>query len=162
LNNPQNQPLAEGRVTLSKSDLITFVAGAPGPKPLATAQPAASSQPTVAPTTAPTAAATTAATTAATKSGDKPKLDMDVLFPPGEGRQLTLDHCMSCHSMAPILVAQKTAGEWKQLGFVHRDKVPALGDAEYDQLIEYLIKNFGPDHVVPELPEELLGGWTNY
>jgi hypothetical protein len=45
----------EGRVTLSKSDLITFVPGAPGPKPLATAAPSPAAT-TAAPTAAPTGA----------------------------------------------------------------------------------------------------------
>ncbi len=159
LNNPQNQPLVENRVTLSKSDLISFVPGAPAPKPLATAQ-AGQAQGITAPTVSPTQPP--APTAASVKSGSGPILDMDVLFPPGDGRDLVLDHCMSCHSMAPTVVAQKTPGEWKQFGIVHRDKVISLTDDEFNQLLQYLINTFNPSHPVPQLPEELLSGWTNY
>ncbi len=87
---------------------------------------------------------------------------MDELFPQGPGRDLVLDNCMNCHSMAPIVMAQKTKGEWNQLAIVHRDKVSRLTDDDFNQLLGYLIANFGPDHKVPQLPDELLSGYTNY
>lgn len=99
---------------------------------------------------------------AAKQGGKKVEVDMNKLFPPGKGRDLVLDNCMSCHSMAPIVVAQKTRGEWTQLGASHRDAAAQLSDEQYKQLLEYLIANFNPSHPVPELPEELLSGWTNY
>ena len=114
-----------------------------------------------------TLAAATKAAPAAKKSTAKPaskevKLDMNVLFPPGKGRELVLDNCMSCHSMAPIVVAQKTRGEWMQTGTSHRSMAASLNDAQYNQLFEYLITVFNPQHPVPQLPEQLLSGWTNY
>ncbi len=95
-------------------------------------------------------------------SGKKVEVNMNELFPPGKGRDLVLDNCMSCHSMAPIVVAQKTRGEWTQLGFSHRSTTPGLSDEQYNQLMEYLIVTFNPSRPVPRLPEELLSGWTNY
>jgi len=113
------------------------------------------------------AAATPKAAPAAKKSTAKPaakdvKLDMNVLFPPGKGRDLVLDNCMNCHSMAPIVVSQKTRGEWEQLGASHRGTVARLNDEQFKLLLEYLILTFNPSHPVPQLPEELLSGWTNY
>lgn len=90
------------------------------------------------------------------------KVNMNELFPPGKGRDLVLDNCMNCHSMAPIVVAQKTRGEWMQLGSSHRGNAASLSDEQYNQLLEYLIVTFNPSHPVPQLPEELLSGWTNY
>lgn len=49
MSNPSNAPLVEGRVTLSRSDLIAFVPGAAGPRPAATTVPV-SAQPTAAAT----------------------------------------------------------------------------------------------------------------
>ena len=98
----------------------------------------------------------------AKQDNKKVEVDMNKLFPPGKGRDLVLDNCMSCHSMAPIVVAQKTRGEWTQLGVSHREAAAQLSDEEYKQLLEYLIVTFNPNHPVPQLPEELLRGWTNY
>ncbi len=92
----------------------------------------------------------------------KVEVNMNELFPPGKGRDLVLDNCMNCHSMAPIVVAQKTRGEWTQLGASHRSMAAQLNDEQYNQLLEYLIATFNPKHPVPQLPEELLSGWTNY
>jgi hypothetical protein len=113
------------------------------------------------------AAASPKAAAPAKKSTAKPaakevKLDMNTLFPPGKGRELVLDNCMNCHSMAPIVVAQKTRGEWMQTSTSHRSMAASLNDAQYNLLFEYLIATFNPSHPVPQLPEELLSGWTNY
>jgi hypothetical protein len=85
--NPQNQPLVEGRVTLSKSDLITFVPGAPGPVAAATASVATGmTQPATPPPSPAAATATTvAATTAATKASTT------------EATAADKTACLSCH-----------------------------------------------------------------
>ena len=113
------------------------------------------------------AAATPKAAPQAKKSTAKPaakeiKVNMNELFPPGKGRELVLDNCMSCHSMAPTVVAQKTRFEWKQFGSSHREACAKLSDEQYNQLLEYLVATFNPTRPVPQLPEELLSGWTNY
>lgn len=51
LANPANQALIESRVALSRSDLITFAAGAPPPQPPPTAAPANTATPAPTPTT---------------------------------------------------------------------------------------------------------------
>lgn len=140
--------------------LLAHVASAAQPAPVAS----------IATQAAPTlivAAATPKAAPQTKKSTAKPAakkvaVNMNELFPPGKGRDLVLDNCMSCHSMAPIVVAQKTRGEWQQLGASHRDAAARLNDEQYNQLLEYLIATFNPSHPVPQLPEELLSGWTNY
>ncbi len=101
-NNPTNAPLVEGRVTLSRSDLITFVPGAPGPKPLATAQPAATTAatggPTAAATKAPaTAAPTVAATTAPTVA---PTVGPTAAASPAAAGSAV---CLGCHVWADVM-----------------------------------------------------------
>jgi len=49
-----------------------------------------------------------------------------------------------------------------QLSSSHRGNAASLSDEQYNQLIEYLIATFNPSHPVPQLPEELLSGSTNY
>ena len=66
------------------------------------------------------------------------------------------------HYLAPVLVSQKTAGEWHGTSDNHRTNMGGVSDADYEKMFAYLAKNFGPDHKVPDLPPELLSGWTNY
>ncbi len=47
----------------------------------------------------------------AVSSGEPKQLDQNVLIPPGDGRNLVMENCMSCHSIAPTLVSAKIAGE---------------------------------------------------
>jgi nicotinamidase-related amidase/mono/diheme cytochrome c family protein len=162
LNNPQNQPLAEGRVTLSKSDLITFVPGAPGPKPLATAQPAGTppattSAATVAPTAAATAAATSAATaapTAGASSSGEAKTLAD-LFPPGPGKELVLENCGTCHSPACPVFGQRSQDHWKSVKTNHQSRVSGMSDDDYNALFDYLAQNFNDTKPEPKTSAEL-------
>ena len=87
---------------------------------------------------------------------------MDELFPPGEGRDLTLLHCMACHSFAPIVMAQKSAGEGNLTQQEHRERMAARSDEEFDLITQYLINTYNRDWQVPELPPELLQGWIDY
>ena len=114
------------------------------------------------PTPVPTSSAqpTQAQPTAASKGGTK--LDLNVLVPPGDGRDLVMENCMACHSIAPTLVSQKTAGEWQGTMVNHRSNMGGVSDADYKKMTDYLVKFFGPDHKIPDLPKELLDGWTNY
>ena len=90
------------------------------------------------------------------------KLNIDLIFPAGRGRELLLNNCTSCHTFVPIVVLQMTKEAWEHNRVIHRDRVTALDDAEVETLYEYLIANFNPDHPVPKLPKELLATWTSY
>ncbi len=157
-SNPQNQPLAEGRVTLSKSDLISFVAGAPGPKPLATAVPAASPQATGAATAAATKSATVAATVAAPTAGaatsGQPKTLKDIM-PPGPGRDLALENCGTCHNAGCVVIAQRTVDYWGAIKKNHQVNVPGMSEADYDTLFTYLETNFNDQKPVPDMPPDV-------
>jgi hypothetical protein len=114
----------------------------------------------VPPTPAPTARPTQAQSTSS--SSGSTKLDMNVLVPPGDGRDLIMENCMACHSIAPLVTSQKTAGEWQGTMINHRGNMGGVSDADYKKMTDYLSKNYGPDHKIPDLPPELLSGWTNY
>jgi hypothetical protein len=90
------------------------------------------------------------------------KLNIDEIFPPGQGRDLVLNNCTNCHTIVPIVVLQMTKDAWDLNAREHRDRVTSLTDAEVAALYEYLAANFNPNRPVPKLPEELLKTWTAY
>lgn len=135
----------------------TSTAAATAPAATASLAPATATVTRPTATTAPTQAAQPKSTAAI-----KGKINFNDYFPAGPGRDLVLESCMGCHSIAPILVLRKTRGEWEATAENHREYVSRLADAEYKSIFEYLIANFHPGKPVPELPPELLTGFTNY
>jgi mono/diheme cytochrome c family protein len=118
----------------------------------AAAQPTASTQSTVA-SAVPTRAATPTGTA---------KLNMDEIFPPGDGRAAVLDNCTNCHTIVPLVVLQYPQAQWDNSARNHRSRVPRMSDADFKAAYAYLAKNFNPDRPVPKLPQELLDTWTDY
>lgn len=90
------------------------------------------------------------------------RVDMDAIFPAGEGRELLLNNCQNCHTWVPIVVLQMNEQEWNRWAVEHRGRVSGIGDEEFATLHRYLISNFNPDRPVPELPAALLESWTTY
>ena len=98
----------------------------------------------------------------AKSSGATTELNMDELFPPGEGRELVLQYCTNCHTITPILLTRFDADGWKSHRANHQSRVPGLTDAQADILWAYLTEHFNPSRPIPELPEEMLQTWTSY
>ena len=94
--------------------------------------------------------------------GGVTKVDLNAIFPQGEGRDLVLNNCQSCHTFVPIVVLQMERDQWTRSSMDHRERLPKLDDATFKTLYEYLIANFNPSRPVPELPKELLETWTSY
>jgi len=128
---------------------------APAPTEVPTEPP-----PTPAPTEPPPP--TTAPLQEAESSGSPGTVDLDAIFPPGHGKDLSLMGCTGCHSFVPLVIVQFTPEEWDRNALDHRDRAAAMSDADYEELYQYLKANFGPDDPVPELPQELLDQWTSY
>jgi mono/diheme cytochrome c family protein len=95
-------------------------------------------------------------------SGQTYRVDMDQIFPPGEGRDLVLNNCQNCHTWVPIVVLGMNETEWARSSGEHRGRVEALGDDDFETLYAYLSSTFTPERPVPELPPPLLETWTNY
>lgn len=89
-------------------------------------------------------------------------VDMDEIFPAGEGRELVLNNCQNCHTWVPVVVLQMNEQEWDRWARDHRGRVEALSDEEFATLLGYLKANFNPDTPVPDLPPALLETWTSY
>lgn len=94
--------------------------------------------------------------------GGQYTVDMEEIFPPGEGRDLVLNNCQNCHTWVPIVVLQMNEQEWDRWARDHRGRVEALTDEEFAALLAYLKENFNPETPVPDLPPALLETWTSY
>jgi len=105
------------------------------------------------------AAASGAGTTAA---GGVTRVDMNAIFPQGDGRELVLNNCQNCHTFVPIVVLQMDAAGWTRSSVDHRARVSSLSDGEFERIYTYLKANFNPQRPVPRLPPELLESWTSY
>src|SRR5262245_5036263 len=82
------------------------------------------------------------------------------LFPPGEGRDLVVNNCTSCHNLACAAIGQRSSERWEALKASHREHV---GDVNLDVLFGYLKANFGADKPEPKVPPHFLeGGCTPY
>lgn len=97
-----------------------------------------------------------------TDASGQMRVDMDAIFPAGEGRDLVLNNCQSCHTWVPIVVLQMNEEEWNRWAVEHRGRVGGISDEEFATLHAYLIENFNPNTEVPELPPALLESWTTY
>jgi hypothetical protein len=76
-------------------------------------------------------------------------------------RDLILNNCTACHTIVPIVKAQKDEAGWNATLQVHRTRVPEVSDADYEQLGKFLTAHFNPENPVPELPPELEGLGNN-
>lgn len=90
------------------------------------------------------------------------KVNLDEIFPPGDGRDLVLNNCQNCHTFVPIVILQMEEAAWTRNSVDHRERVTGLSDADFATLYDYLKVNFNPRRPVPALPQELLDTWTGY
>ncbi len=95
-------------------------------------------------------------------AGQTYRVNMDEIFPAGEGRDLVLNNCQNCHTWVPIVVLRMNDAEWARSSREHRGRVEALEDEDFETLYAYLSSTFTPERPVPELPPALLESWTNY
>ncbi len=82
------------------------------------------------------------------------KLDMNTIFPPGEGREFVFANCLSsCHNFVPLL-QQKTKEDWATLCRDHSLRHGlTLSLAEAAALCTYLQNHFNPETPLPRLPD---------
>ena len=78
------------------------------------------------------------AQTLSTPTDEHPK------FPPGEGRELTIRVCSTCHEAEKVLEEQLDLDGWKMLV----DQMASMGaeatDEQLDQVVHYLAAAFPP------------------
>ena len=64
-------------------------------------------------------------------------------LPAGEGRETLKRVCTSCHDIESIPQLRYSRAEWANLVFTMKDNGAEATGAELDQIIDYLVKNFG-------------------
>jgi len=69
-------------------------------------------------------------------------------LPEGAGKELVMSVCTACHELTRIVSKKRTKEEWSDTV----DKMAMRGakatDEEFDKIVAYLTKYFGPDGVV--------------
>lgn len=78
------------------------------------------------------------------------------LFPEGEGKQIVLANCASCHAVACTVIGQRPDNRWTDLRDAHAEHVPSLSAEQRETAFAYLAENFGADDPEPNVPPEFL------
>lgn len=127
------------------------------PAPTVTVQATATkpATPTAAASSPASSVSAAIASSSASSSGQSNKVDLTKIFPPGNGSNLLLNNCTSCHSFVCAVKGQRTTDQWASVKLRMREKVSSLSDADFNAIFEYLQQNFNDTKPEPELPPEL-------
>jgi mono/diheme cytochrome c family protein len=87
--------------------------------------------------------------------GNGPRTVAD-LFPEGEGRQIVLNNCASCHAVACAAMGQRPSSRWNDLREAHREHVPSLSEEELQTAFAYLQTHFNDQQPEPYIPPHFL------
>ncbi len=87
--------------------------------------------------------------------GKPERLNLEEIFPPGNGRELALRNCTSCHAVNFIAFVRKTNGRWASNKANHEERFPALSPVDVETMYDYLAAKFNPEVPLPKLPPEL-------
>jgi competence protein ComEA len=68
-------------------------------------------------------------------------------LPPGEGKEALQKICTSCHGLETVTDSRRTRADWENVVNNMASNGASGTDAEFDQIITYLAKNFGPAKV---------------
>jgi hypothetical protein len=64
-------------------------------------------------------------------------------FPPGPAMAKVSTACSGCHAPDIVLNARKSRAQWEKSVDMMIDRGAKVSDAEYDGVVDYLVKNFG-------------------
>lgn len=78
------------------------------------------------------------------------------LFPEGEGKEIVLNNCASCHAVACAAIGQRPANRWEDLAQAHAEHVPSLSDEQRQTAFAYLASNFSDQQPEPNVPSQFL------
>ncbi len=71
--------------------------------------------------------------------------DWAKLLPEGEGKQMTIQLCGSCHDLQKVVVSRKSPQEWERSVNDMIARGAQIFPEEADQIIKYLAKSFPPN-----------------
>jgi hypothetical protein len=78
------------------------------------------------------------------------------LFPEGEGRDLLLANCTSCHAVACSAMGQRTESRWQSLQEAHREHASSMSGENLELVFTYLQNNFSDSQPEPFIPPAFL------
>lgn len=78
------------------------------------------------------------------------------LFPEGEGKDLVLANCTSCHAVACAVIGQRPQDRWDNLAEAHAEHVSSLSDADRGVIFAYLSEHFSDQDPEPYVPAQFL------
>jgi hypothetical protein len=70
------------------------------------------------------------------------------LLPDGPGKELIVRTCLECHDSASFRKKRLNADDWSETVGQMVDQGAQATDPEQTAIVEYLVKNFGPDSKV--------------
>lgn len=68
------------------------------------------------------------------------------VFPAGAERDLVVRTCTACHAPELVIAKRHTAEEWDDIIAKMVDRGAQANDTEQQQILEYLVRFFGPPH----------------
>ena len=68
------------------------------------------------------------------------------VFPAAPERDLVVRTCTACHAPELVIAKRHTAEEWDDLIAKMVDRGAQANDTEQQQILEYLVRFFGPPH----------------
>jgi hypothetical protein len=81
--------------------------------------------------------------------------NVGTIFPPGEGRDLVMSTCGSCHPLVCSARGQRSTERWDSIRKSHDDKLTGQSQANVTSMFAYLKRNFNETKPEPKVPVEL-------
>lgn len=78
------------------------------------------------------------------------------IFPEGEGKQIVLANCASCHAVACAAIGQRPPNRWEDLAQAHAEHVPSLSEEDRNTAFAYLAEHFSDQDPEPYVPAQFL------
>ena len=85
--------------------------------------------------------------TTAPSSLSQPKPAVEL--PEGDGKAIATEYCQDCHKLTNLTAARKTPDDWHDTVQTMMDRGARLPQDKFDILVQYLVKNFGPQSAAP-------------
>jgi mono/diheme cytochrome c family protein len=75
-----------------------------------------------------------------------PVFDSGVELPAGQGREILIASCLSCHELTtlPLFAAFYTRDSWRTLVLTMKEHGAEINGAQIEVLADYLAQHFGP------------------
>jgi hypothetical protein len=74
-----------------------------------------------------------------------PQEDYKSMLPPGEGKEMVVELCNTCHNLQKVVTSRKTDKEWERSVYDMVSRGAQIFPEEVDQIVKYLAKSFPPN-----------------